>query len=217
MINEVKKTVGNRLLVRLLRMNDEVLLGNGTKLWLDVEFAHVQHTPVVGEVVVSDGESPLKSGDLIIFDRAEGELSLRSEDRPKIVDEDKTYIFLPVHAVYAAKRGEDVFSVNNYVIVLPVLPETEKNGIVLTTDPKKLDCLADVIIAPEGAEYKVGDRIVFKGRYGSVYLEHDIHTVFFPKGARRLSGDRVMGIIRRAPENRVLPCIGHEVENLKSE
>lgn len=217
MIEEVKKTVGGRLLVRLLRMNDEVILGNGVKLWLDIDFAHVQHVPVVGEVVVTDTESPLKSGDLVIFDRAEAEQALLNPEKPKFTDEGKTYIFLPTFAVYAAKRGDEVFSVNNYVIVHPVLPEKEKNGIIVYVDPKKLDCLADVIIAPEGAEYKKGDRIVFKGRYGSVYLEHDIHTVFFPKGARRISGDRVMGIIRRAPENRVLPCIGHEIENLKSE
>jgi hypothetical protein len=187
--------IKDRLLVRLLRMNDEIHLKNGTKLWLDVDFEEMPHTPVVGEVEsVPDGEATFCVGDIIVFDKNAGAIALRGDDCARIVnwDEKKVSIFLNKSDVIAVKRGEQMFTVNDYVITEPY--EDSLKSEIIQTIAKKSSKVAKVVLAPEGAEVKNGDYVVFR-IFADVPMEHDLHHVFFDKVTSRMPVDRIMGVV----------------------
>ncbi len=189
------KPIKNRLLVKLLRMNDEICLKSGQKLWLDVDFEHMPHTPVVGIIeAVPDGEATFCVSDVIVFDKNAAAIALHGEACARIVnrDEKTVSIFIPREDVIAVKRGEEVFTVNDYVICEAY--EDKLKSTLLETLAKKSSKVAKVVLAPKDAEIKTGDHIVFR-IFADVPMEHELHHVFFDKVTSRMPIDRVMAVV----------------------
>jgi len=191
---KVKKCVGSNVLVRLLRLNDEIELNGGKNvLWLDIDFDHVPHVPVVGEVVES-GRGKVREGDIVVMDRNAVEIALKMEGIPRIFEEVKgrkmCKVFVGDENIFAVKRGDEVFTLNNYVITEPVI-EVQSN-IIMHTEKKSVKD-AVVVLAPEGSGLEKGDVVVFN-KFADVPMEHDIHRVFFDRVTCRMPLDRVLAV-----------------------
>lgn len=194
---EVKKCVGKNILVRLLRLNDEIELNGGRDvLWLDVDFDHVPHVPVVGEVVEA-GRGKVRPGDIVVMNRNAVEIALKMEGLPRIfedVEGRKTCkVFVGDDDVIAAKRGEEIFTLNGFVITEPV---EEVLSVVLIGTERRSTKRARVLVGPEGSGLQLGDVVVFS-KFADVPMEHEIHRVFFDRVTSRMPFDRVMAVERQ--------------------
>lgn len=187
---EVKKTISPYVLVRLLRMNDEIELSNGERLWLDIDFDHVPHVPVVGEVI-NEGRGKVRVGDIVVMDRSAVEIALKHENTPRIFEEvdgkNVAKVFVKDDDIIAAKRNGKVFTVNDYVITESIEEDLSKVIIYKKKNGKK----AKVVLAPEGSDLKEGDVVVFR-IFADVPLEHQLHKAFFDKVVCRMKLDAVM-------------------------
>lgn len=186
---EVKRTIKPYVLVRLLRMNDEINLSNGERLWLDVDFDHVPHVPVVGEVV-SEGRGRVKVGDIVVMDRSAAEIALKQEGMPRIfedVDGRKVAkVFVRDEDIIAVKRDGQVFTINSYVITEAI--EEELSSAIMYK--KKSTKKAKVVLAPEDSGLNEGDVVIFRA-FADVPLEHQIHKAFFDKVVCRMKMDAI--------------------------
>lgn len=187
---EVKRTIKPYVLVRLLRMNDEIEMKNGERLWLDVDFDHVPHIPVVGEVVV-EGRGKVKVGDIVVMDRTAVEIALKQEGMPRIFEEidgrSVAKVFVRDEDIIAVKRDGKVFTVNGYVITEAI--EEDLSNVIMYK--KKSSKRAKVVLAPEDSGLGEGDVIVFRA-FADVPLEHQIHKAFFDKVVSRMKLDAVL-------------------------
>lgn len=197
MVMEIKKCVGSNVLVRLLRLNDEIELNGGKDvLWLDVDFDHVPHVPVVGEIVEA-GRGKVRVGDVVVMDRNAVEIALKMDGLPRIFEDvggRKTCkVFVGDENIIAVRRGEDVFTMNGYVITEPV--EEVLSEMLIGTERVSTK-RARVVLAPEGSGLVKGDVVVF-GKYADVRMEHEIHKCFFDGITSRMPIDRVLAVERQ--------------------
>jgi hypothetical protein len=195
--------LGSRVLIKPNRKLDEIYLTRGEKLFFDPSYNPEQHAPVTGEVIlvplktkvdsILDFESKvvLKQGDFVIFSYIAGSVSLDPRIEENIIDEDnELYFWVKYQEIYAAKRGEDRFSINHFHIV-EELDDVAPTSILKLPDSmkKKSNKLAKILYAPQypvkyntdklssGAVATVGSYIVVH-KNGIIPLEHEIHRSF---------------------------------------
>lgn len=187
------KSVGDYIAVRLLGMNDSIELSDGKTLWLDVDFDEMRHVPVVGEVISANRIT--ENGDIVVLDNLAVRIALKGENNAKFYADHKgkrmACVFVKESEVIAVKRKDDVFTVNNYVIVEPF--EEVNHSAFLHTFNKRSAVLGKVVVG--NGEVSLGDVVAFR-RFADIPLEPELHTRFFKgRNLTRMKSDRIMGVV----------------------
>lgn len=139
-INKIKPGI-NRVLVKISKDCDTILLKNGTKLQLDTTYNPEQHVAVSGEIIAppvrlhydkkdSSGmdwktKIEVKSGDKVYFSYHAALMALGTRADPGqeycdplwIDQDDKLYIFIKYEDLYIVIRDRKEIPLNGYVIV----------------------------------------------------------------------------------------------------
>lgn len=133
------RPMGNTVLIRPFRLNDEVVVGENIRLYIDTSWSDGEWICVTGEVVavpeklsfrrydtstmewLTDME--LKPGDVVWYDFVDGKNAFGNHysNETRFVDvEGEIYIFVPYGSCFVAKRGDDTIMLNGYVLAEPV-------------------------------------------------------------------------------------------------
>jgi len=143
----------NQVIVQLDRKQDEYLMKNGKKLYLDTSFEPEKHAPITGTIVNMcselfftrvparphslkwDTEIELQVGDYVISYYLVSVNAYKEKDGRVITDENRNdYIFLRYDQIFAGRRGDQVVTCNGYNLLTPVQdPEVLKMETALKT------------------------------------------------------------------------------------
>ena len=138
----------NRVIVKILRKPDELILDNDIKLFLDFSFATEQHAPTRGQIVnICEGldsrkmnwitENEMKIGDIGIYSYEAAMWCWYEDPSRSLVDEEKNiYFILDYEDFFCVKRGQELIPVNGYLLCAPVA-EHVKTRIQLPEFVKK--------------------------------------------------------------------------------
>lgn len=122
----------NRVIVKILRKPEELILENSIKIYIDFSFAHEQHAPTRGEVVnVCSGldstkmnwitENEVQVGDVAVYSYESAMHCWFDDPSRTLIDEDKNlYFILDYEDLFCVKRGEELIPVNGYALCSPV-------------------------------------------------------------------------------------------------
>ena len=197
------KVLFNHVLIRVDRENDELLLSNGLKLYLDTSYEKEKHFPRVGvveqapEMIYFDREEPRRScdfdteveiqkGDIVIFHYLAIENSrARYASLKKHVDPKLDLI--PYDTIFVAIREGKVIPVNGYVIVEP-LDETFETSLYIPDTARtfsKTKGVVRYISTPlngylewpdmfDTDEIAVGDTVCYRAE-NCIPFEYDLH------------------------------------------
>ena len=196
-----------KVIIRIIGKNDVIKTGENS-LYIDTTFRKEQHAITCGEVVsVSDqiDESirtniEVRVGDIVFFHY----LSILNciRDDKYFMYEEEVYYPVNYESLYCAKRGEQVISLNGYILVRPILKNTEEvvNGVYLPESMMKQERASTGIVAHVGTPLigahslcKHGDEIIFR-KSSSVPFQHELHNSFGEK-LYRMKNDSILAIV----------------------
>ena len=197
----IKKTVGNKVMVKLDPDNNTVTTKSGIKLYVDTSYEPEKHQVVTGTVVEppkdlkfskKDGSKmpwdttvELKEGDKVAMYYLAVQNCLRKEHRRYIEQDGEKFIFIAYNNIYAAIREGKIIPVNGYLLIEPVDdPEIERQK-------KKAEAagLAYVPLSDEKSATKVVyGRVVYVGTLNKDYYTPDLTD----EGADVSVGDTVI-------------------------
>jgi co-chaperonin GroES (HSP10) len=138
----------NKLIVKILRKPEELILNDEIKLFIDFSFAHEQHAPTRGEVVnVCEGldskkmnwitENEVKVGDIAVYSFESAMHCWFDDPSRTLVDEEKNiYFILDYEDLFCVKRKQELIPVNGYMLCAPI-NDYVKSRIVLPEFVKK--------------------------------------------------------------------------------
>ncbi len=121
-------------------LNNFVLLGNPTStekiggLFIDTTYKPEDHVEIINEVIAVpdhlkfnewETEMQLKVGDKVWVNY----LSIIKGERVQVGGE--VYVLVPYEKIILTKRGDDLVMLNGYVLIEPVLEETQQSGIII--------------------------------------------------------------------------------------
>ena len=121
-------------------LNNFVLLGNPTStekiggLFIDTTYKPEDHVEIINEVIAVperlkfnewETEMQLKVGDRVWVQY----LSIIKGERVQVGGE--VYVLVPYEKIILTKRGDDLVMLNGYVLIEPVLEETQQSGIII--------------------------------------------------------------------------------------
>jgi len=121
-------------------LNNFVLLGNPTStekiggLFIDTTYKPEDHVEIINEVIAVperlkfnewETEMQLKVGDKVWVNY----LSIIKGERVQVGGE--VYVLVPYEKIILTKRGDDIVMLNGYVLIEPVLEETQQSGIII--------------------------------------------------------------------------------------
>lgn len=213
------KLLNNLVEVKLLRDDDELLLGD-KKLYVNTQVSVEEHRCLVGLVVnvpetlsFSKGNPltpwkvpmELKPGDLVIMKR--NPVSLATRDSMKIEDGERI-IYIKYFDIVAYKREGEVNVINGIVLIEPII-ETPNSTVFIPELAKKQSHTRGTVVmmAPRIEEYIedhkfdfkeelfAGDIVTFK-RYSDIPLEQHMHKFFDKRKLSRIYRNDIMLIER---------------------
>lgn len=198
------KLLPNKVLVRLTRKEDEILLDGGQTLFIDPAFNREMHTPTIGEVVnfcpdLDFGLMPwkttceIKLKDTVVFNYLASTDALVHDTSQAFMDEKKhLYIIINYQDLFASHRKKQIIPLNGYVLCKPVNDEQKKSKIIFP-EIKKSDKIAEIaVLGTRIEEYydgegnvrpelydpmwvgKPGDKVVIS-RNCNLNVEYDLH------------------------------------------
>ena len=121
-------------------LNNFVLLGNPTStekiggLFIDTTYKPEDHVEIINEVIAVpdhlkfnewETEMQLKVGDKVWVNY----LSIIKGERVQVGGE--VYVLVPYEKIILTKRGDELVMLNGYVLIEPVLEETQQSGIII--------------------------------------------------------------------------------------
>jgi len=141
----------NQVIVQLDRKQDEYLMKNGKKLYLDTSFEPEKHAPITGTIVnmcsklfftqvharphslKQETEIELQVGDYVISYYLVSVNAYKEKDGRVITDENRNdYIFLRYDQIFAGRRDGKVVTCNGWNLLTPVQdPEVLKMEMAL--------------------------------------------------------------------------------------
>lgn len=132
---EIKKTLGNRVVVKLDPENNFVRTKSGFELYVDTSFEPEKHMTLTGTVISAPdkisyskegGDVPwetdveLKEGDKVVMYYLAVMNCLAKERRQSITENGEVYIFIKYHNIYAKVSDGNITPINGFILVEPV-------------------------------------------------------------------------------------------------
>ncbi len=177
-------------------LNNFVLLGNPTStekiggLFIDTTYKPEDHVEIINEVIAVperlkfnewETEMQLKVGDKVWVNY----LSIIKGERVQVGGE--VYVLVPYEKIILTKRGDDLVMLNGYVLIEPVLEETQQSGIIILLKQAKQASQRGYVrhmgipnkrytdeSHTDEIDIKMGDMVGFKHGYNSK-LESSYH------------------------------------------
>jgi co-chaperonin GroES (HSP10) len=176
---ESLRPFANHVVVKPDRLNDECIIGNDIKLYLDATWADGEHVCVTGEIVKVPAELTMMKhgiplmdwvtdmqlcvGDKVWYDFVAAKNCFEQERNKdtRFIDVDgEIYIVLKYQDFFLTKRGEETIMLNGYILAEPV-DEELKTTIELPEHLKKKDSAkyAKVVTIGKGNTRYLDERI----------------------------------------------------------
>ncbi len=177
-------------------LNNFVLLGNPTStekiggLFIDTTYKPEDHVEIINEVIAVperlkfnewETEMQLKVGDKVWVKR------LTITKAEKVMVGEKAYLLVPYEDIILTKRGDDLVMLNGYVLIEPVLEETQQSGIIILLQTAKQASKRGIVrhmgipnkrytdeSHTDEIDIKIGDMVGLKHGYNSK-LESSYH------------------------------------------
>lgn len=196
------RPINSKILVRIDRNNDEILLEDGNKLFLETKFHKERNAPVTGEVIAVpeflncrkdmdwETEMELEVGMRVWWQYLDTIYALETVGHSYKDENGHTYLLIPYASVVCAKKGDNVLCVNGFMLCEPVTETFLKSVSIILPEHIRQDKSAKfAILRHQGKRntwYRVsvyhdhhesvlnGSVIVFS-KHSDIPLEYDIH------------------------------------------
>jgi len=146
--NELQKMrpVNNMVLVRLNRKTDEILLEGGVKLYLETRFHKERNAPVTGEVIAVpdqllcrkwmewETEMELEVGAQAWWGYLDTCYALENSSHHFQDEDGRNYILVPYQSFVCQKIGDNIKTVNGYLLCEGVEEEVLKSSTIYIPD-----------------------------------------------------------------------------------